>query len=226
LLLVIFGCNQFEEIDSSLEEQVFKVSEENGFRSEKIPLNQIPTEKGIHLKLNELPEFLKYLKKGRSDKAALDFNSVSNIFSRNQINVNSFPSESAILNPEISSLIQSRIQCFQNAYLVNMRVPAMTLPGPDLNGALITMGIGGGNLNTSSITMYGFYPFMGIVGTNINADITPSSTNNYTYGFQVQYTIAFTLFIDGTAFLNYDTVNLRVRIDGCSGEVSYHEVNE
>jgi hypothetical protein len=100
---VIFGCNQFEEIDSSLEEQVFKVSEENGFRSEKIPLNQIPTEKGIHLKLNELPEFLKYLKKGRSDKAA---------------------------------------------------------------------------------------------------------------------------FIDGTAFLNYDTVNLRVRIDGCSGEVSYHEVNE
>ena len=100
----------------------------------------------------------------------------------------------------------------------------MMLPGPDLNGVQIFLGVGGGNLNSWSFGMYGISPFMGVSSSIVNPEYCSSAYNSSTnsYGFLIDYTVSFNLFIDGTAFLNYASYQIKVRIDGCTGEVTWY----
>ncbi|WP_332913204.1 hypothetical protein [Algoriphagus boritolerans] len=152
----------------------------------------------------------------------IDFSEVSEIFRKNDIPFN-------LGNEEISGLRLTdnlgnkvRILCFENSHNVRVKIPAMVLPGDDLNGVEIILGVGGGNLNSQSFGMYGFYPFLGVTNNIVNPEFGSSAYSNGSYGFVIDYTVSFNLFIDGTAFLNYASYSIKVRINGCTGEVSWY----
>lgn len=157
----------------------------------------------------------------------MNYSELSEIFERNSFNEYKVEEKEKKSRINIIGEKSAKIQCVQNAHLVNARITNMPFPGLDegLNGVNIEMGISNGELNTSSFTMYGFYPFLGVRGGNLNQDIIPNASNGYTYGFQAVYTVSYSLFIDGTEFLTYERVNLLIRIDGCSGQVSWYYQN-
>jgi hypothetical protein len=216
--LLFFGsCAEVEDGNLELTSKVKKLAEKYGFKAEPLNPSSTKSSEGFHLKSSEIEVFFSYLKKGKSNKGEINFAELTEIFKRNSISLSpsllsfTLPSEAFIENYS-----NNKILCFQNSYLRKIQVPNMPLPGEDLNGVEITFGVGNGILTSSNFGMYGFYPFMTVINTAIN----PSTANN-TYGFDVSYTVAFTLFIDGAPFINYDHVNLKVRIDACTGDVTW-----
>ncbi|MDO8965595.1 hypothetical protein [Algoriphagus sp.] len=220
VLLFFASCTDTETENLELTGKVEKISEKYGFRA--IPLRSFESGKtvGIHLKSSELEVFFNYLRKGKSNEGEINYTELIEIFNRN----NFFQDSSIfkILVPPVNSheqYLNSKVLCFQNSHLARIRVPNMPLPGEaDLNGVEIYLGVGNGNLNSSSFGMYGFYPFLTVTNTVVN----PVGSQNNTYGFNISYTVAITLFVDGSPFINYDNVNLIVRINACSGDVSWY----
>jgi hypothetical protein len=217
-ILLFESCTEVWDVNIELKNKVKEVAEKYGFQAE--PLNPLSFEvsEGIHLKSSELEVFFNYLQKGKLDREEINYSELSEIFERNNISLSNSPlSNLQALEKSIENNSNVRILCFQNSYLKKIQVPNMPLPGDtDLNGVEITFGVGNGILNTSNFGMYGFYPLMSVVNTAVN----PSLSNN-NYVFDVSYTVAFTFFVDGAPFISYDNVALKVRIDACTGDVTW-----
>ena len=204
----------------NLTSKVSLLSEKYGFRTERV--NSFENADAIHLKFSELESFLKYQKQSKTGISEIDFSEISKVFENNNIPITPLSVVENESESSINSTSNERILCMQNAHLVTARVPAMVLPGSDLNGVDISIGVGNGNLNACTFGMYGFYPFMGVTGGIVNPDNITSWSSNNQYAFQIQYTVSFNLFIDGTSFVNYETYYLKVMIDACTGHVSWN----
>ncbi|TFV95868.1 hypothetical protein E4S40_06495 [Algoriphagus kandeliae] len=221
LLTGLLGCSIHEDNHNELSNKVKLLSERYGFRAESVNDFKNPENETIQLTIKEFEYFLKYRKQTHSniEKSKIDFSEIMKILERNNISIPQQTLESFRKNS--STTPNNKILCLHNAHTVSARVPAMVLPGQDLNGVKITLAVGNGNLNSHSFSMYGIYPFMGVRGTTVNPVNPDSWPLTNTYVFQVEYTVTFNLWIDGAPFTNYETYYIRMRIDGCTGSVSW-----
>lgn len=171
--------------------------------------------------MKEFEHFLKYRSEVHSkiDITKMDFSEIIKILERNNISIPQQTLDATRQNSTTTS--NNKILCLHNPHSVTARVPAMMLPGPDLNGVEINLAVGNGNLNDSSFGMYGFYPFMGVRGTTVNPVDPESWSSTNTYTFDVRYSVTFNLWIDGAPFVTYETYYIRIRIAACSGAVSW-----
>jgi hypothetical protein len=215
-----------EEQNLILEKKIKVIAEKYGYEITSINKTGKPNVDALNLKFSETELFFEYLKKSKEGSKEIEFQNLSDFFSRNNIST-SYSNNLKSISQQIRAIEtnqNNRILCFTNAHLVSARIPAMPFPGMSdgLNGVEIILGISNGNLNTSSFNMYGFSPFLGVRGGNLNPDLIPSASNGYTYGFQGKFTVAYTLWIDGNQFLAYEKFDVKIRIDGCTGEVAWY----
>lgn len=120
----------------------------------------------------------------------------------------------------IADTSSERILCVQNAHLVNARVGLS--PFTTLN---INFGVSNGGIQNFNTFLTGLTAFITLGPGSHVQDIVPTSSNNWTYGLMVSYTINYVFFLEGAGTIYTSEVRtLRVRVNACSGAVEVQEI--
>lgn len=169
------------------------------------------------MNIKELETFLQFLR-----KKELDENILTEIFRNNLIDPSKFHFESYFRAKSVEkySLENKAIQCLQNWRNVYGRFGINnSLSHIDVS---FQVGTGSGRIESWDSTLGGLTFGVSLGKNNFMNDQVASPSNNYTYSGTYTYTLNYLLFFEGIGEIwTSDTYQVRVRVDACSGEVSY-----
>ncbi|OYX18460.1 MAG: hypothetical protein B7Z16_08825, partial [Algoriphagus sp. 32-45-6] len=168
--------------------------------------------------LENYEEFLKFIKNPQENKNLWITKEILSRISEG----NNFRSESITKSENYASPENLKILCLQNAHLVNARLPIIygdAFPSYEQGGGLgvnFVLNIQNSVLANSSANTYGWVPFTGVVGY----DIQLLSTTGNNYVFFATYQLSYNIVIDGLTFYVTEPRYVTIRVDACTGETS------
>jgi hypothetical protein len=220
-LLLIIGfsfssCVQNDQEFSSNEIQIQRILEKYNFQ-----LDHIDRENNRGIKtsnLNEFEELIKFLKGIESDP-----NSINEILKANDIRALPFLNKNYFKLSDLQKFPQDRITCIDSWRTVYARI-GIRNSSTHIDLSFQT-GTGSGLISNFDAVLGGL-TFMTSLGKNnfLNTEAALSS-NNYGYSGIYTYSIKYVLFIEGIGDIwTSETFQVRIRVDGCSGLVTYSNI--
>ncbi|SDC70515.1 hypothetical protein SAMN04488104_100442 [Algoriphagus faecimaris] len=214
------SCVPFEDDIKEIsitESSVNEILKKYDFQLEDIRTNE---SSGIKIvSLAELESVIQVLKEKKLDETVL-----RNVLDRN--NLESIP---IIKSSEASFFIEDRlktqefkIRCLENWRNVYGRIGISSQTYIDIS---FQTGNGDGLISNFDASLGGL-TFMTALGKNtFNNEQYASSSNNYQYSGIYTYSIRYVLFVEGVGDIWTSEIrNVRIRVDGCTGQVSYTEI--
>ncbi len=207
------SCNDFESQNEALINGVFEISKKHGF--------QAKIGSGEGLDLGSLKSYEGFLKLIKNPQETENHWIAKEILSRISVGSN-VRSGSIIKSGNYTSHENLKILCIQNPHLVNARLPIIyggAFPSYEDGGGLgvnFVLNIQNSSLANSSANTYGWIPFTGVVGYEIQL----KSTSGNQYVFFATYQLSYSLIIDGLTFYVTEPRYVSIRVDACTGETS------
>jgi len=210
---ILFSCLEKDEDFMSGEAEIKKVLELNNFQ-----LDQIDRNTNDGLKVSNLSQFEQAIKLFKGE--TFDSLVIENILSQN--NLERIPSFNKIKFEVINLNLDSsqKILCVNNWRQVYGRIGVGS--GATWIDVSFQTGTGTGLIEDFDAVLGGL-TFMTGLGKNnfVNSQIAGVG-NNYAYSGIYSFSIKYVLFVEGIGDVwTSETKRVRIRVDGCSGDVSY-----